>query len=549
MEEAMKKKQILVFLSLLLLLTGCKQDVGHNKTKENANAPVIKQNKEKVEVQEGGTLHLAMRTVQTLNPLLNEEETVDRILKLVYLPLVKLDEKRKPSPSIAKGWSFSEDGKTLSMTLREDIQWQDGTNLTADDVIFSMNTLRGASENAVYKNSMGYIASYTKTGTHSVTITFRQTFSGNLYALCFPVICAHYYNQENVLTSAKNMKPMGDGYYKFQEFIPTKELRLVKSETVFGEKAKMDNIVVSISADKNTDIFSFDQGLIDTLAADVTEMGKYDGTKNTKLFEYTTNYLDFIGFNFNQSLFQDKNIRKAISYALPREAILESVYLNHATMANTLVNPTSWLFEENTIKYTYKAEEAEKLLRASNWIDSNRDGIRDRKTNELVETLKITILVNAENEARRQIAMRLADELHALGFDVSIDVEAFESYTQKLLDKDYDMFIGGWQLSIIPDYSFMLHSSQIGNGNYAAYNSVEMNEILGAAYVAVKEEDIRNAYSKLQKYTAEELPYIGIAFRNSALFSEERVYGNVNPLENNIFDNINEWFLYDSPGK
>ena len=248
-------------------------------------------------------------------------------------------------------------------------------------------------------------------------------------------------------------------------------------------------------------------------------------------------------------MFQDKNIRKAVAFALPREAILESVYLTHATLADTLVNPTSWLFDNNTIKYTYNTEEADKLLRASNWIDSDHDSIRDRKTNELSETLKVSILVNEENEARRQIATRLADELRALGFDVSIDVQPFESYMQKLAAKDYDMFIGGWQLSVVPDYSFMLHSSQIGNGNYAAYNSAEMDGILGAAYGAVKEQELRTAYSKLQKYTAEELPYISIAFRNSALFSAERVYGNVHPLENNIFDNINEWFLYDSPGK
>ncbi len=545
----MKKKQILVFLSLLLLLTGCKQDTGHHTTEENANAPVKNQSKENVEVQEGGTLHLAMRTVQTLNPLLNEEETVDKILKLIYLPFIKLDKERKPSPSIAKDWQFSEDGRTLSVALREDIQWQDGTNLTADDVVFSLNTLRAAGENAVYKNSMGYIASYAKTGAYSLSITFNQTFSGNLYALCFPVICAHYYGKDNVLTSAKNMEPMGNGYYKFEKFTPTKELRLVKSETGFGERAKIENVVVSISADKDTDLFSFDQGLIDTLAADVTEMGKYDGTKDTKLFEYTTNYLDFIGFNFNRSMFQDKNIRKAVAFALPREAILESVYLTHATLAETLINPTSWLFDNSTIKYTYNTEEADKLLRKSNWIDSDHDSIRDRKTNELSETLKVSILVNGENEARRQIATRLADELRALGFDVSVDVQAFDSYMQKLADKDYDIFIGGWQLSVVPDYSFMLHSSQIGNANYAAYNSAEMDGILGAAYGAVKEKDIRTAYSKLQKYTAEELPYISIAFRNSALFSAERVYGNVHPLENNIFDNINEWFLYDSPVK
>ncbi len=71
-----------------------------------------------------------------------------------------------------------------------------------------------------------------------------------------------------------------------------------------------------------------------------------------------------------------------------------------------------------------------------------------------------------------------------------------------------------------------------------------MDALLGIAYNSVKEEDIKAAYSNLQKKIAEELPYISIAFRNFILLSSEKVHGDVKPLENNVFDNINEWFLY-----
>lgn len=91
----------------------------------------------------------------------------------------------------------------------------------------------------------------------------------------------------------------------------------------------------------------------------------------------------------------------------------------------------------------------------------------------------------------------------------------------------------------------MLHSAQVGLTNYTRYQNGDMDALLGVAYNAVKEEDIKLAYSNLQKKITEELPYISIAFRDYTLLSSDRVHGNVKPLENNIFDNINEWFLYE----
>ena len=81
--------------------------------------------------------------------------------------------------------------------------------------------------------------------------------------------------------------------------------------------------------------------------------------------------------------------------------------------------------------------------------------------------------------------------------------------------------------------------------NYTRYQNGDMDALLGVAYNAVKEEDIKMAYRNLQKKITEELPYVSIAFRDYALLSSDRVHGNVKPLENNIFDTINEWFLYE----
>lgn len=545
------KKILLFCTALLLVLAGCNKELEPTKNTKNTQAtettqPAVQytqQNQEEKPLQEGGTLYLSMRNAATLNPLLNQDASVDTILKLIYMPLIKLDENHKPAPSIAESWSFDEGGSVLTLNLRNNIYWQDGTNLTADDVIYSFDTLsRTADINAVYKKCMNYIRSYRKTSAYTVEITFQQNFSGNLYALLMPIISKQYYGSK-VLTSDKNMIPMGNGYFQFDSYVPAKEMKLKKCISSFGNTAHIDEIIVNISTDEDTDLYSFEQGITDLMVMGSSDIGKSNQEDDIKYFEYPTSYYDFIAFNFSKSLFQDSNVRKAIASLTPKESILESIYFGHGVVAETPINPTFWYYEPDVTKYDFDIAQARNYFEASNWKDTNDDGILDRTTNELSETLRITILYNTENEIRKQIAIRLGDELRGIGAEVSLDGQPYDNYVQKLQSGDFDLFVGGWQFSIVPNYSFLLHSAQVGIANYARYQNGDMDAILGSAYNAVKEEDIKIAYSNLQKKITEELPYVSVAFRNFVMLSSDRVQGNVKPLENNIFDNINEWFL------
>ena len=548
------KKLLLLCVALLLALAGCEKQLEEEniESTEQQNIQQIENAQQQkaevsqqIPVQEGGTLYLSMRNAITLNPLLNQDASVDSILKLIYMPLIRLDEKHKPVPSVAESWSFDEGGTVLTLNLRSDIYWQDGTNLTADDVIYSFNTLqRSADSNAVYKDCMNYIRSYRKTSAYSVEIVFYQNFSGNLYTLLMPIISAQYYGTR-VANSDKNMIPMGNGYFQFDSYVPAKEMRLKKCNSSFGTTAHIDEIVVNISTDEDTDLYSFEQKLTDLLILGSSDMGISDNDNSTKYYEYATNYYDFIGFNFSRSLFQDINVRRAIASVTPKESILDSIYFGHGVIAETPINPTYWYYEPEVAKYNFDIGQAKDYLEASNWKDSDGDGILDRTTNEFLETFKVSILYNTENEIRKQIAIRLGDELRGIGAEVSLDGQPYDGYVQKLQSGDFDLFVGGWQFSVVPNYSFMLHSAQIALTNYARYQNGDMDTLLGIAYSAVKEEDIIVAYSNLQKKIAEELPYVSVAFRNFVALSSERVHGNVKPLENNIFDNINEWFLYE----
>lgn len=531
-EAHMKKKLTILLLLVTLIFSGCSSGEGEK------NEFTVSGGVDQGQVEDR-VLTLSMRVPATLNPLRNREETVDTILKLTYQPLIAFDEAGKPCPSVAESWNFSEDGLTLSIQLCPDIIWQNGSPLTADDVAFSIETIRAAEDDSVYKKVLDYVSGYSKTGTYSIDIYFHTQFSKNLAALHFPVISAAYYQGQADPQSGVNMSPMGSGPYSMQSYSIASEMKLVASPTYTGKKPEIKNISVRTTGGAETDVYAFDQGMTDIIVTDAIETGRYADEGISGVYQFASNAYDFIGFNFQRTLFQDKSMRQSIAYALPKKAICENVYLQYAVTTNTPVSPSSWLYEENVVPYDYDTTMSATLLKNMGWTDTNGDGRLERQTEEGQEQLHVTILANQENGARRQVATKLRDELTLLGFDVSLDIQPFAQYQEKFMNGEFDLIVGGWQMSPVTDlYSFF---GSDGSFNYTGYEDEQMDALLLAANQAVGDGETLLAYSSLQKRIAEELPYISIAYRNKAMFTSNRVSGVIIPTEENIFYSINQW--------
>lgn len=538
----MKKRKWLLLLALCMGLCGCGQS--GQADEENNFTASGGPNLDETELE---TLTLSMRIPETLNPLFNREETVDRILKLLYLPLLDFDESGKAVPAVAESWQMSADGKSVTMQLNQDISWQNGGKLTADDVVFSFNLLRSAPEDAVYQKVLDYVSGCQKTGEYTVVFTFYECFSGNLSALRFPILSSAYYSGQTDPKSQVNMTPMGNGPYSMLSYTQASELMLERSSSYSGEFANIPYIRVKITAGEETDINAFEQGMTDVLVADAMEAGRYVDEGLSGIYQYTSNEYDFIGFNFNRSLFQDKSLRQAVAYALPKESLLESVYLNYGVMTNTPISPKSWLYEENVAPYNYDPAMAATFLKNSGWTDIDNNGKLEKTSDGQYQSLQATILVNTENTARRQIASKLKEELQAIGFEITIDQQPFEQYQEKFINGQYDIIIGGWKCSEITDLTPFFGTS--GSLNYIGYSNEEIDQLLAAARTAVGEGPTLLAYSSLQKKLAEELPYISIAYRNRAVFASKYVGGEITPTDFNVFRRIEAWTFEKKAGE
>lgn len=530
----MKRKVLAVMLAFALCLSGC----SFSEKAENVTESTVTNEADVYNRQSGSVISLYMRPPSTFNPLLNDDESVDMVLRLVFEPLIVIDGEFKPSANIAESWYFSNEGKTITLKLKSGLKWHSGKSITSDDVIYSINTIRNSSDSSMYKNCVKYIDSAYAVDSTTVDIVFTRAFYGNIYALSFPLISSQMGNGQNVYEGNEDMSKLGNGSFDFGAYSASKSLELIKAESCVGKDAAADSINVVISKDEDTDLYYFTNGTTDCVYGSAADFLGKNMPPRAAEYVYDTSEYDFIGFNFNNSILNDKSVRKAVALSVPKDDILKTIYLSNAVLTDMPINPVSWLYEDDTAKYDYDLNAAKAMLDENGWVLSASEGVREKAFGDGVKELSLSILVNSENEQRRQIAKTVADKLMSIGFDIEIKEAEFSEYISLINSGSYDIMVGGWDLSYDNDLGVLFGNN---GSNIINYNDSNMNEYLDAVYKAVGESNVKAAYSDLQKYIAEELPYVSIAFGKGKLYTGNDIDGGKAVLHSWVYSGAYAW--------
>ncbi len=523
-----------LLLIFVMMLTGCGGQSTVNTEGETTEATTDTETTTAQQAAEtptaGGTLKISMRKPQTLNPLLNEDVTVDSVLRLMFEPLFVVDEEQNIVANLADGYLLADDGRSVAISLRSDAQWSDGTQVTADDLIFSLDTIAEAPAGSIYKRAMANVSDYYQTSSTTVVIEYSAPFGGCMYNLCFPLIPEHYYSGYNTVDSERSMQPLGNGMYTFVDYRIVRYMNMTASSNCFRGTPYIENINVTVIDDKETEISAFEQGLIDVISVSPEEYGTFNSQNEIEVTPYSSNKFEFLGFNFKNSALSNKNIRQAIAYAVPMDNIIDNIYLGNAVKSLTPVNPNSVLNSDTGIdEYDHDLNMARQLV---------------AQTGLTAQQLTFTILVNEDNSERCEIAELIASELNQIGMNVTVYETTFANYVNMLQNDSFTMFIGGMEFNTGVDLRTMLLSSSQSNGsNYFNFSDLQMDNLLNACASASNDEAYKSAVAQVQKYCAAQLPFVGICFKSQLLLTDGRVKGTKGPVINDIYRNIGNWYI------
>jgi len=491
----------------------------------------------------GTSLNLSMRNPHTLNPLINQDRSVDRVLKLIFEPLVEIRENMRPTPNLASRIVFAADGMSAVVTLREDALWSDGTRITSGDVTFSLSVIRSPLGSSIYQAITRDISTIEIIDSSNFRVRFSNPQGGISYALNFPPIPRHYYDNHINFSSNRNMMPMGSGIFRVDSFESAHRVNLVPNENrMMGQRPYIEQVTILITDNEQTDFTAFEQGIINILDTEATAFGRFSGARAITTTAYDTNNFVFLGFNFRSHLMDNRDVREAIAHAIDKEFIQESIYLGRARAATTVVNPISFLYNPGgagTVTHGFNMEEVRTILFRIG--ARHQEGVLSKELSGLNLPFELRLLVNAESPERIAAAMHIKSNLEEFGMIIHLDIYDFETYLERLSAGNFDMFLGAFNFSVKPDFKPLFHSSNIGLYNHFSFRSERVDELLEQLDTARTEDELWSLMGEFKAIMAYELPVVPIVFTGRTLLSDARITGEMRPVLNNIFSNVAQW--------
>jgi len=459
-------------------------------------------------IPDDGVLRLQMRPPTTLNPILNTDVTVARVLQLVFEPLAVFDSEFRVSGLLAE-LEFASDFSAVNATVREGAIWSDGRPVSADDIVFSVETLLAAPASSAYSTNAILSAVRINARTAQINFTGASVMAG--YALTFPIIPQHFFER------ASDALPPASGAFIIESITPMRNMTLRRNPYFLRGRAQIAQAEITFLPDAETDFYAFERGRTDVLHMPLTEWVARRGVRSPAYEIFPAMYFEFIGFNFRNPIFRDVYTRRGIAYAFNACDAVAGLYLAHAVRSVTPLHPHNFAANADAPPPIYDPARAAALLGTIR-LDA-----------------PLQIIANAENPQRVAIAKRLAESLAAVGLDAYAEILAADEYFARIDAHEFDLFIGGMELDFAPDVRIFFEGGEM------FLHDLVLESAFSMLLFAGNYTDYAQAKARLQQAFAEQLPVIGLAFRHSALLAGPRITGDLSPVPGFVFINAHEW--------
>ncbi|MDD5382238.1 MAG: peptide-binding protein [Candidatus Margulisbacteria bacterium] len=482
------------------------------------------------EIDPEGVLRFSLGgEVSVLNPILSTDTVSSAVEGVIFTGMVTFNESLEPVPDLAKSWDVSSDGKIWTFHLRRDVKWHDGVPLTADDVVFTFNSILDPKVNSVRRSDYiidGQPIRFKAVDKYTVQAILPKPFAPFLIHAAMSIIPKHLLAGKDINTAAFNRKPVGTGPFIFKEWQTGDHVTVVRNPNYYLGKPLLKEIIYKIIPDENSALVALEAGEIDEAGIPPKDYTRMKAVKGINVYESDVLLYTYLGFNLANPKFTDKRVRQALAYATDKKQLVNLILRGLGTPAYAPSAPISWAYSDRVPKYQYDPEKAKKLLKEA--------GVKD---------LEFTILVNQGNKEREKAAVILQQQYKKIGVKVKIRVMEWSAIL-KIVNankdpKDFEAVIMGWSLGLDPDGYSIWHSSQYPQGfNFIKYKDPLVDKLLEEGRTTVDKGKRKQIYAKLWKAIAEDQPYVFLWYPKAIAGVNDRVGGLSKPGPAGLFLHI-----------
>ena len=512
---------------------------------------------------------------KTFNPIIAQDGTSSDVIDRMFPNFIAVDADSVQYEGGAKGglvsgWEISEDGKTYTFTLRDDLVWSDGVPITSADVVWYLDAATSGETSSPRQQLIDSIASYEAPDDHTLIIEFVEE-SCNSIAILNPVypVPAHVYEDvfgddfAGMEESDYNLNPLvtGGESFVFSNFRPGEQTTLLANPDF--PNAELGAVIpegwvykiVTDQVIQMEQFFAGDLTFVDSVPqANRDDVRARGDAGEFQIFETPAATIRFLSLNVadptnpqdgldedgnvidqgHHPILGDVRVRQALNYGINFDEVNEGAFFGTGIPVASHVRPHDWSFPEGLEPFPFDPEKAMELLDEAGFTDEDGDGVRECNGCEYAEEgtpLAFTAKTNAGNTSQEALYTILQDQWNELGFDVAVEFVEFNTLIDEFTAQTYDAIGVFWGLDTpanpdeITDI-FLPGADVVGSGfNTQSYNNPRLNEIIDTARTlpGCDVDELKDLYGEAYQILRDESPWIWISTSDVLLAAQTNV--------------------------
>ncbi|MCL5985207.1 MAG: peptide ABC transporter substrate-binding protein [Actinobacteria bacterium] len=468
-------------------------------------------------------------TRDIVNPILLGLMTIDDRLK--YVPVL-VDEVPSLQNSLVTESPFS-----VTYRIKKNAVWSDGTPLTSADVKFTWETIMNPKNFIASREGYEKIRSIETPDEKTVVVNYSEVYPA--WKSLFNHVLPKHWLEGKDFNTVMNHELIGSGPFVFKEWVAGDHISLEKNPNFWGEdKPKLEMIVFRFIPQVEYLLTLLEVGDIDMIILPEQEMStieKLESMGGISLVISNSLKWEHLGFcQLRDTPLKDVNVRKAISYAIDRNRIVDQLFTGRIEVSQSFYNPLQSFYEPAWQQYEFNKKTALGLMAEAGYgVENPID-------------LKFTTTVG--NPLRDQVQTIIQGYLRQIGVNVQIEnFNSEELFTDKFPNGDFEIGELAWTGTSNPDVSNLFSSKMLpdkGGQNYYYYQNQQVTDLLDSARYEVDDVKRDELYIQVQRIMADDAIILPL-FQHIVLVAYNDKLGGtkVNPSEAGLFWNTQEWYF------
>lgn len=459
---------------------------------DNNKEDIASSDQDEATTKDGGLFVLGIGSDPSIvNPLYANDRVSLTITHALFDNIYNVKKGEIIYDGLADSMEVSDDNLTYTLTLKDNLKWHDGKDLTADDLIFTYDSVADESQQTKgqsYLKNNGKAIEYNKIDEKTVEFKLEKpdaTFIQNIASIV-PIPKHVYEGEADLAKSEKNQNPIGSGAFKFKEQKTGETYELERFDDYYGEVANLDGIVYRVIPDANASNLALENGEISASYIKSDSVDKYKSNDKFDVYTFSEGMVNTIFFRVSNPKMEDKNLRQAISYAIDKDKLIDGAYggEEYAEPAYSPFSSETQFYTEDVEKYDYNVDKAKELLKD---VDK--------------ENLNLKLMYTSGSPATEKEALLIQEMLKAVGINLELLPMERATFIEKLLDpsnNDFEMALNGYVMGDNPDSYGSIFVTDVPE-NFSGYSNPEIDKLFDEARSEMDDSKREELYKKIQQ--------------------------------------------------